>query len=113
MPKALDRRESLMKDNSVPLRSLAGLSILYEGDLQDLARFILRAYDTRSRGTNSRRRPTLHGLASTYSRILGVELDSIEQVLQARGLNLGATLDYDVGAVQPAAAADAPKSARR
>ena len=84
-----------MTDTPVPLRFLAGLSILFYNDLQDLALFILRAFDAQSQGTNSRSRPTLHGLATTYARILDVDLDSIERVIQARGLDPGATVEYD------------------
>ena len=102
-----------MTDSTVPLRSLAGLSILFDGDLQDLARFILRARDAQSQGTSSKSRPTLHGLATTYARIVDVDVDSIERAIEDRGLDVGATVEYDVRAAQPAAAADGGSRRRR
>jgi len=103
-----------MTHGTVPLRSLAGCAILFEGDLQDLARFILRACDARWQGTHCKQRPTLHGLVATYARIIdGVDVDSIEHALRAHGFDLGSTVEYGVEAAQPAAPADGPKRARR
>jgi len=96
-----------MNDDMVPLRSLEGISILYEGDLRDLAQFILRANDVRSASEGCKTRPTLHGLARTYGMILDVDPDSVERVIKAHGLYVGAVVEYDDQAAQHADAADA------
>lgn len=96
-----------MNDDMVPLRSLVGISILYEGDLRDLAQFILRANDVRSASEGGKTRPTLHGLARTHGMILDVDPDSVERVIKAHGLYLGAIVEYDDQVAQHANAAEA------
>ena len=80
-------------DQKIDLASLKGIDILYEDDLHDLGRFVLKAFDARWPGTRSKARPTLHGLARIYGLILNCASEPFEDVIEAHGLPLGATVD--------------------
>lgn len=79
----------------VSISALKGISVLYEGDIYDLACLLLKVDDAKDRGTNTRSRYTVHGLASIYSMIAHLNPDEIEDILKGHGLPLGATVEYD------------------
>ncbi len=86
----------------VYLSQLDAIEILWPGDVRVLVEFMLRACDARvqelnsqNRGSRQRSRPTLHGLAGHFARLTHVSVDRVEQVFQAHGLNLGATVEFD------------------
>ena len=51
-------------EEKINLGNLKGIGILYK-DLHDLRQFVMKAYDARWAGTESKARPTLHGLAGS------------------------------------------------
>jgi len=84
-----------MTRNKIDLRSLKSVKVLFEGDIYSLACFLLKAYDAKYQGTQSRSRPTVHGLATYYSMLIGIDRDAIIEVLTRHGLPLGATVESD------------------
>ena len=80
-------------ERKVDIASLKGVTILYKNDLHDLGRFVLRAFDARWRGTGSKARPTLYGLARIYGSILDCASKPFEEAIEAHGFPLGATVD--------------------
>ncbi len=83
-------------ERKVALSSLRPVSILFDGDLYELANLIIKISNAKYQGTNIKSRHTLHGVAAAYSRLV-IDIDSslIEQVLEERGLDLGATVECD------------------
>lgn len=107
------RQASSVRIARVHLARLKGIRVLFEGDLHQLAQFVLRAYDAEQAGTTSVARPTLHGLAGIYAAALHVDREAVEQVMKAHGLPLGATVEFDDQAVRDPAAIHAwPRSGR-
>ena len=84
-----------MKPTKIGLRSLRSVKVLFEGDIYDLACLLLKAYDAKDQGTNSRSRPTVHGLATRYSMLTDISTDAIIEVFNRYGLPLGATVEWD------------------
>jgi hypothetical protein len=83
---------------TIGVESLRPVSVLYEGDVYDLAVLLLKLYDARVGQTGYRTRSTVHGLASAYARLitdLGVE--QVEAVLRECGLPLGAVVEWGEG----------------
>jgi hypothetical protein len=80
-------------EQRIDLTRLKGIGILYADDLYDLGRFVLKAYDAQWRGTRSKSRPTLHGLARIYGLILNCDSKPFEKTIEAYGLPIGATVD--------------------
>lgn len=81
-------------EQKIDLASLKGVAILYENDLHDLGKFVLRAFDARWAGTRAKARPTLFGLARIYGVILNCASRPLEEVIRAHGLPLGATVEH-------------------
>ena len=80
-------------EQKIDLGNLKGIGILCEDDLHDLGQFVLKAYDARWAGTESKARPTLHGLARIYALILNCDSKPFEEAIEALGLPLGATVE--------------------
>ena len=79
-------------DEEIDLASLKGIAILFDNDLHDLGKFVLRAFDARWASTGSKARPTLYGLAGIYGRILTCPSGPFEEAIKAHGLPLGAAV---------------------
>ncbi len=81
--------------DKIGVSSLRNISVLYEGDVYDLACLLLKVNDAKDRGTNSKSRHTINGLARSYSVLADVELKKIMAVVARHGLPLGAIVEYD------------------
>ena len=79
----------------IGVTALKGISVLYKDDIYDLACLLLKMNDAKDRGTNSRSRHTVYGLASTYSMIANMSHDAIINIFESHGLPLGATVEHD------------------
>jgi hypothetical protein len=92
-------------ENKVSVESLRPVAVLYEGDLYDFARLLLKLWDARDREANVRNprsvvrsRPTVNGLAMYYSMLVSaVSQERVKEVLLGHGLPLGAVVDNDGG----------------
>ena len=58
----------------IGVSSLKNISVLYEGDIYDLACLLLKVHDAKDRGTNSKSRHTINGFAKSYSMFADVDL---------------------------------------
>ncbi len=65
--------------------ALKRVNVLYEGDI----------YEAKEKGTNSRSRYTVHGLATTYSLITHLRREKILAIFENYALPLGAIVEYD------------------
>ena len=85
----------------VYLSQLEGEQVLWPGDVQTLAGFLLRCYDARDKIVNAKNkgtqtsRPTMHGLAMDLARLTEVPRTHIEQQFKSHGFDLTATVDFD------------------
>ena len=79
-------------EQKIELSNLKGIAIIYEDDLYDLGKFVLKANDARWAWTGSKARPTLHGLARIYGLIFSCASKPFEEAIEALGLPLGATV---------------------
>jgi hypothetical protein len=94
------------KETRISVESLRPVAVLYEGDIYDLARLLLKLWDGRDRETNARNprsvarsRPTVNGLATYYSMLVAdVGTERVKQLLVGHGFPLGAVVDNDEGA---------------
>jgi len=85
-----------MRVRQVALSSFKLISILFEDDFYEIAGFILNMRRAKDRGPTRRSRPMVHGVATGYARlIVDVEVRQIEARLQAYGIDLGATIEFD------------------
>lgn len=74
---------------------LRNIGVLYEGDIYELAYFLLKVHDAKDKGTNSKSRHTVNGLVRGYAMITGVDFNRVMTVIAQYGLPLGATIEYD------------------
>ncbi len=72
----------------IPVTTLKPISVLYPGDIYDIAVMLLRIYRAQHPCKNGRPQPTVHGVASKYSMIAGLALDYIENIIRAENVNL-------------------------
>ena len=80
----------------VALSSLTPISILFDGDFYELASFMLSINRAKNQDTNRTSRPTVHGVAAGYARlIVDVEVRQIEACLKEYGIDLGAMIEFD------------------
>jgi len=82
----------------IGVSSLKNISVLYEGDIYDLACLLLKVNDAKDRGTNSKSRHTINGLAKSYSMLADVDLKRVMAVMTRNDLPLGAVVEYDTDA---------------
>jgi hypothetical protein len=79
----------------VGVEALRPVKVLYDGDVYDLAVLLLRLYDAKAGRDGYRGRPTVHGVASAYARLMtDVNPERVESVIRDRGLPLGAVVDW-------------------
>lgn len=91
-----------MTHRVVTVDAFKSVSVLFPGDLYNLACFLLKAFDAKAVGTNAKGRPTVHGLASSYTRlIIDLSLEQVEAMLQRHGFDLGATVEWQDGQAMP------------
>lgn len=83
-------------NNRVGLSKLRRVAILFAGDFHELASFILQAYAAQDRATGAESRPTVHGIASAYARlVIDLSLEAIEDTVKRHGIDLGAVVEFD------------------
>jgi hypothetical protein len=82
------------KQQKIKVSALKAVSILYEGDIYDLALFLLRLDIARTTRTTTRRH-TVHGVASHYATITWMKLEDVEEPLVRHGFSLRASIDSD------------------
>lgn len=94
----------------ISVEALKNVSVLYEGDIYELARLLLKVNDARDKATNATSRYivtgsryTVHGVASAYCNLAQVEHGQIIEVFRKHGLPLTAT-------VEPAGRCASPQS---
>jgi hypothetical protein len=78
--------------------SLKNINVLYKGDIYDLACLPLKVNDAKDKGTNSKSRHTINGLAKSYSMLADVDLKRVMAVMTRKGLPLSAVVEYDADA---------------
>ncbi len=79
----------------IGVRKLKNIGVFYEGDLYDLACLLLKAYDAKDKGTNTKSRHTVYGLARDYAYLVRVNDNHVLAVIQDHDLPLGATVEFD------------------
>ena len=84
----------VMRDK-IGISALKDIGVLYKGDVYDLACLLLKVYDAKNMGKNTRSRHTVHGLATSYSMLVDVSYDKIIEVFESYSLPLGAAVEYD------------------
>lgn len=83
-----------MKSEMISVDSLKDVSVLFDGDIYELARLLLKVDDAKDRGSNRTSRHTVHGLATAYCNLADVPLEEIVQVFNTHGLPLGAIVEH-------------------
>jgi hypothetical protein len=89
---------SAMSNNmreKIGVSTLKDVQVLYKGDIYDLACLLLKVDAARDKGTGSRTRYTVHGLATSYSLLTRIDRDEILKLFERYKLPLGATVEYD------------------
>jgi len=81
--------------DKIRVSELKNVCILYKGDIYDLARLLLKIDDTKDKGTNTRSRYTVKGLATKFAMLSRVDFEKVEKILLQYGLPFGATIEYD------------------
>lgn len=82
-----------MRDK-ISVEALRGVSLLFADDVYELARFLLKM-DMAKDKPDAKGRHTVHGVATAYAMIAQVDHEAIREVLEARGLPLGAVVERD------------------
>ena len=89
-------------EERIKTSALMGISILFENDLYELARFVLKIFQAqdeeanrKSAGTRRESRSTLLGLAHKYAYLTDVSSDRVKDAMKEAGLSLGATIEDD------------------
>ena len=73
-------------DEKIRVSELKNVCILYKGDIYDLARLLLKIDDAKDKGTNTRSRYTIKGLASNFAMLSRMDFREVEKVLLQHGL---------------------------
>ena len=79
----------------IEINALKNVNVLYKGDIYDLACLLLKVSKAKDKGTNSKSRYTVHGLATTYSLINHLHREEILAIFENYDLPLGAIVEYD------------------
>ena len=79
----------------IGVSELKEISVLYQGDIYELACLILKVYDAKDKGTNTISRHTVNGLFKEYAMLARMESDQVLAVAEKHGLPLGATVEHD------------------
>jgi len=81
--------------DKIRVSELKNVRILYKGDIYDLARLSLKINDARDKGTNTRSRRTVKGLATDFAMLSGLNIGEVEKMLLQYDLPFGATVEHD------------------
>jgi hypothetical protein len=82
----------------IGVESLRPVKVLYDGDVYDLAVLLLKLHDSKAEQTGHRSRPTVHGVASAYARLMiDVSLEHVESQIKEHSLPLGAVVEWSGG----------------
>ena len=84
-----------MYESRIPVSSLKGVQFLYENDLYELARLVIRLYKAKNKGTKTISMQTVYGLANVYAILADVSSEDVEAVMNASGLPSGAVIVDD------------------
>lgn len=80
---------------AVNVQALRPVQVLYKGDVYDVAVLLLKLHDAMETRTGRRGRPTVHGVATAYARLMiDVSTEHIESLLLEHGLPLGAVVEW-------------------
>ena len=90
----------------ISVESLKDVSVLFEGDIYELAFLLLKVNDAKDRGTDQLSRHTVHGLATAYCNLAQVEFEDIIRVFKRQGLPLGAIIEHADKIAEPGGAAN-------
>jgi len=92
-----DRRHTvqLPESKKIGITALKGIGILFEDDIYELAYWLLKMNDAKDRGTNTKSRHTVYGVAGVYAMEARLNRDDIVRVLESHGVPSGATIEYD------------------
>ena len=82
-------------DNKIRVSDLKNVSILYKGDVYDLACLLLKINDAQDKGTNTRSRYTIKGLATKFAMLSGMDFEKVEKIFLRCNLPFGATIEHD------------------
>ncbi len=100
-PRSGDHISSEKLDTISP-NDLKGISVLFENDLYELARLMIKVHrakdeeaNRQSTGSRQAAMSTLNGLAQNYAYLTGMSSDRIKDVIRQAGLSLGACLKAD------------------
>lgn len=83
-----------MRD-TIGLKALKHVAVLYEGDIYDLTCLLLKISEAKDKGTNTKSMYTIHGLATTYALITHIPREEILAVFENHHLPLGAVIACD------------------
>ncbi len=81
--------------SQIGVSTLKGFNLLFPDDLYELAYWLLNLSTAKDHGTNSRSRHTVYGLTAIYAQHSNLDRDTLVSVLESRGLNMGATIEFD------------------
>lgn len=99
-----------MTPERISVASLKNVSVLFDGDIYELAQLLLKVNDAKDRGSNTISRHTVHGLATAYCNLTHLEFEDIISVFERHGLPLGATVEHADVIAEPS---DAPNEEER
>lgn len=103
LPPRSGGRISTEKLETVSPNDLKGVSVLFENDLYELARLMIKIHrakdeEANRQSTGSRRvgsMSTLNGLAQSYAYLTGESSERIKAIIRQAGLSLGACVKAD------------------
>lgn len=81
--------------DKISVEELKKISVLYEGDIYELAQLLLKVNDAREKPPVGRTRQTVRGLATAYCNLAHVDFDQIISVFEKHRLPLGATVEHE------------------
>ena len=81
--------------DKIRVSDLKNVSVLFEGDIYDLARLLLKIDDAKDKGTNARSRHTIKGLAIKFAMLSDIDSVKVEKILLQYHLPFGATVEHD------------------
>ncbi|MDI6770452.1 MAG: hypothetical protein QMD04_12375 [Anaerolineales bacterium] len=84
-----------MMGKKIGVSALKDVKVLYKGDIYDLACLLLKVYDAKDRGTNTRSRHTVYGLSGDYAMLARLDRDQILAIFERYNLPLEATVEND------------------
>lgn len=89
-------------EETIKASTLIGISILFENDLFELARFVVKIHraqdeeaNRKSGGTRQESRSTLLGLAHKYAYLTNLSSDRVKDAMTRAGLSLASTIEDD------------------